>query len=438
LLHGHAQSAEEIKMKKAIVIGSGAGGATAARELQGKFQVTILEAGNSFHPFSGNLKLIEKVKKTGLFFNEKQIQWIFPTMKISKTGDGMVLVKGIGQGGTTTLSAGNAIRQDRELKAIGINLDIEYQELNREIPIYSDHRRQWHAPTHSAFEVCRDLGLQPQPTPKMIRRERCTGCGKCVLGCSQGAKWDSRIFLNQAIEKGAELVSGCRVSKITRMKGRVHEVQTSGGSYSADMVVLAVGGLGTPLILQQSGISFQPNLFVDPVLCVAARWENAAQNCEIPMPFIIQQEHFIISPYFDFLSFFFNPEWRYPAGNIFSLMIKLADTNTGTVSSKGIQKPLLDIDRARLEEGVDYCKRIMSKLGKKKEDLFLGTLNAGHPGGALPLTEKESQTLHSDCLPDNLYVADASLFPKSLGMPPILNIMALTKKICKACLKWAV
>lgn len=41
-------------MKKVIVVGSGAGGATVARELQGKFSVTILEAGKEFHPFSLN------------------------------------------------------------------------------------------------------------------------------------------------------------------------------------------------------------------------------------------------------------------------------------------------------------------------------------------------------------------------------------------------
>jgi len=39
-------------MKKVIVVGSGAGGATAAKELQGNFEVTILEAGKAFHPFS--------------------------------------------------------------------------------------------------------------------------------------------------------------------------------------------------------------------------------------------------------------------------------------------------------------------------------------------------------------------------------------------------
>jgi choline dehydrogenase-like flavoprotein len=66
--------------------------------------------------------------------------------------------------------------------------------------------------------------------------------------------------------------------------------------------------------------------------------------------------------------------------------------------------------------------------------MFLGTMNAGHPGGMLPLTAKESVSLHSDRLPENLYVADATLFPNSLGNPPILTIVALAKRISQLCI----
>lgn len=62
---------------------------------------------------------------------------------------------------------------------------------------------------------------------------------------------------------------------------------------------------------------------------------------------------------------------------------------------------------------------------------MLGTLNSGHPGGMLPLTADDAEALHSRSLPDNLYVADACLLPKSLGLPPILTIMALAKRIAK-------
>ncbi|GAI87953.1 unnamed protein product [marine sediment metagenome] len=56
-------------MRKAVIVGTGAGGATVARELQGKYDVIILESGKSFRPFNFNLSFIEHLKKTGLFFN---------------------------------------------------------------------------------------------------------------------------------------------------------------------------------------------------------------------------------------------------------------------------------------------------------------------------------------------------------------------------------
>ena len=107
-------------MKRAIVVGSGAGGATVAKELQGAFEITILEAGKEFRPFSMNLKTAEKFKKTGLLFDEREIELLFPAMKIKKTEDRMVLVRGIGTGGTTTLATGNALRMDHDLSLIHI------------------------------------------------------------------------------------------------------------------------------------------------------------------------------------------------------------------------------------------------------------------------------------------------------------------------------
>ena len=73
------------------------------------------------------------------------------------------------------------------------------------------------------------------------------------------------------------------------------------------------------------------------------------------------------------------------------------------------------------------------KLGVDRRTVFLGTLNAGHPGGTLPLAAADADTLHPDRLPANLYVADASLLPASLGNPPILTIMALAMRIGRIC-----
>ncbi len=427
------------KAKKAIVVGSGAGGATAAKELQGKFDVTVLEAGNAFKPFGMSLSALERFKKAGLYLDERQIRLLFPAMMIRKTPDRMVLVNGACPGGSTTLSAGNALRMDDGLKKLGIDLDAEFEELYHEIPVTADHMRNWRETTRRLFEICREMGLGPQPTPKMGEYDRCCNCGQCVLGCRSGAKWDSRRFLESALDKGAHLITGCSVKKIVIQNGRVTGVQAKTGLrttfHPADLVILAAGGLATPVILQNSGVECQNTLFVDPVLCVAAEWKGCLQNKEIAMPFVVQKDRFILSPYFDHLSFFFNKDWRYPAKDTLSLMIKLKDTNAGGIEKrKGkINKVLSDTDKQRLNEGVEICAEIHSRLGIKKDSVFLGTINAGHPGGMLPLTKEEALTFHNPRLPENLYVADATLFPGSLGNPPIFTIMAMAKRVCKLC-----
>jgi choline dehydrogenase-like flavoprotein len=424
-------------MNKAVVIGSGAGGAMCANELQGRFQVTILEAGREFHPLAASLPLLEKLRNTRLLFDEREIGWIFPAMTIRKAGAGMILVSGRGTGGTTTISTGNALRLDGDLRALGIDLDEEFAELAGEIPLFADHQRTWSPLTRNFFAISREMKLEPQVMPKMGDHARCRSCGRCVLGCPHGVKWDSRRLLAQAQRKGARLLTGRRAEKVIHADGRARGVLARRGLkrewFPADLVILAAGGLGTPQVLQDSGIACEAALFVDPVLCVAAEMQGSFQNRELPMPFAVQKKGYIISPYFDHLSFFFNRDWRHPAGNIYSLMIKLADTNRGGIQRGRVRKMLTAADRERLQEAADTCAEMFLRAGVDKGRLFFGTLNAGHPGGMLPLTAAQAGTMRDPRLPENLFVADASLFPAALGNPPILTIMALAKRIARLC-----
>lgn len=422
-------------MRTAIVVGSGAGGAAVAKELQGRFDVLVLEAGREFRPFALNIRMPERLKRLGLLFDERHIRLLFPSMKIQKTGEGMVLVRGIGTGGTTTMATANAMRLDSRLKAIGIDLDEEFVELGREVPISTVHQARWNETTRRLFTVFEEMGLEPRPMPKMRRRESCGNCGRCVLGCPSGAKWDSREFLRTAMDHGARLITNCHVREVVLENGRAVGVAAKVGLrrkfFRADVIVLAAGGLGTPVILQNSGIPCEPGLFVDPVLCVAAPWDNALQDKDIPMPFAADRKRFILSPYFDYLSYFFNRDWPPGAGNIISLMIKLADTPSGTVRDGWVDKALTPEDTGALISAVDMCVEILGRMGVKKRDVFFGTLNAGHPGGMLPLTNEDAKTLRPRRLPENLFLTDATLLPEALGKPPILTIMALAKKVAK-------
>lgn len=426
-------------MKRVLVIGSGAGGAAASRELQGRFQVTVLEAGREFKPFTASLKVPGLAKRAGLLFDPREISLLFPAMKVQMAGEGMAVVRGFGTGGTTTIATANALRQDRDLKKLGIDLDPAFSELEKVIPITSGHTHLWKPATSSCFNACRTLKLDPFPTPKMGRFRDCRSCGRCVLGCPFGVKWDSRAFLREALEKGARLETGTEVESLVITGGEARGILARHGMrrsfHPADLVVLAAGGLGTPRILVNSGIEVEPRLFVDPVLCVAGPHTEAGQNSELPMPFIVQRSGYIVSPYFDHLSSFFNPAWKQPFRDIFSMMIKLADTPCGSMEGRSIRKNLTTGDKRVLKEAVGLCTEILRSMHVPEEQVFLGTMNAGHPGGMLPFTFAESRTLHHDRLPANVYVADSSLFPCSLGNPPMLSIMALavtiSRKICE-------
>lgn len=422
------------RKKTAIVIGTGAGGATIANELAGRYRVKILEAGKDFRPFSLSIPQIAKFRRTGMFFDERLIRALLPNMLVEKTPD-MVMVRGIGIGGTTTLATGNAVRYDGAIKELGINLDEEFDELYRELPITTDHQKRWTNTTKRMFALFEEMGLNPVVTPKLLDAARCIGCGHCAIGCPTGAKWDTRALIDEAVERGAKLITNCRVSSLEIDQNRVVGVHARKNgrkiTYTADLVVLAAGGLGTPVILEKSGIPCSQTLFVDPVLCVAGPLPGLHQEHQLLMPFISQQDGYILSPYMDYLSFFFNKDWRMPMEDIASIMIKLADEEKGSTDGRKIAKTMSELDQVRIQKAVELSREILARLGVPEEKQFLGTLNAGHPGGMLPLTAAEKDTLHNPALPENLYVADATILPKAMGNPPILTIMALAKKIAK-------
>ncbi|MBQ9004067.1 MAG: GMC family oxidoreductase [Eggerthellaceae bacterium] len=424
-------------MRKAIVVGSGAGGCMAAKELAAAgLAVTVLEAGRTFKPFAFDMGVFELARLAGLFFDERMISLLFPEMRIDKArGDGsLVHVVGRAVGGTTTLATGNALRYDRYLADLGICLDAEFAVLEREVPQTTDHRANWSPLTERLFDAFVNLGLDPQVTPKFMEDPtRCVACGKCVLGCKFNAKWTADkliegvdgVTVKTGVVVESVIIEGRRATGVVVRRGPKREME------AADVVVLAAGGLGTPPILEASGIPAKPTLFVDPVLCVAAPWEGAGLDRQLPMPFVSQQPDYILSPYFDWLSFYFNKGWRAPSGDIVSIMIKMADASVGSYDGRHLVKPLVDSDWETIAHAVDVSYDILEEVGVPRDRTFFGTLNAGHPGGCFPLTEAEAGSLHHAALPQNLHIADASLFPRSMGNPPILTIMALAKRIAR-------
>ena len=418
--------------KTAIVIGTGAGGAVAAYELQDEYEVTILEAGSEFKSFSGSLQKLASLRATGIYRDVSQIHAVVPNMIIDKSEE-VNIARGIGLGGTTTLATGNAVRFDEDLKAIGINLDDEFEKLESMIPITTEHRKKWNSSMNKMFDTFNDMGLNPHVMPKAMKAEDCINCSHCAIGCPANAKWDVRDLVNKAVDKGATLITDCKVTDFEIVDNKVKSVhakrKNKSMTFIADLIVLCAGGLGSPVILENSGIKCKDSLFVDPLICVAGISPSFNQDKQMLMPFYSRHEGFILSPYIDYFSFFFEKEWRVPLSDLACIMIKLADEENGYLEGEKVHKELSKKDKERFDTAIELCHNILTNMEIPREKHLVGLTAAGHPAGMLPLTKDESKTLHSPLLPDNLYVADATILPKTMGFPPMITIMALALRI---------
>ena len=112
-------------------------------------------------------------------------------------------------------------------------------------------------------------------------------------------------------------------------------------------------------------------------------------------------------------------------------MIKLADSEQGTVFPDGrVAKSLTEVDRQRLTEAKKEAERILDRAGVAGPFVD-GMLHGGHLGGTVSLARDDVKTMHPSWLPENLWVADLSLLPKSQGLPTMLTTAALALRVTK-------
>lgn len=422
---------------KAIVIGTGAGGATAARELAlNGFEVNLYDAGRIFTPLSRKVSWLSPLRGTWPLRDIDAIKGIFPHYQVTRASADMTIFAGVTEGGSTSISCGNMVRAENGLKEIGLDLSAEFEEIERALTINTIPREMWRPLTSRMFDAAEALGYSPKPTPKATDLNRCIGCGYCELGCVTGAKWDSRRLYKQLLGQGIKLQLGARVRKVivegNRAKGIVIDRGGSTERDEADVVVISAGGVGTAQILQASNLQARDSLWVDVVLTVGGVSNGSHMLNEPPMAWFAKEEHYMLSPYLDLLSYWFHRPWRDVAlKNRVGMMIKLADTERGTVSADGtIVKSLSEIDHERLRGARAKAIEIMEGAGVTGPFVD-GMVHGGHLGGTVPLTKDDVRTMHPSLLPEDLWVADLSLMPRSQGLPTMLTTSALALRVAR-------
>ena len=422
---------------KAVVVGTGAGGATAARELALKgFEVVVLEAGRPFKPFTRKIGWAAPLRRAGMLGGERTISRIFPAMEARRSSRDLVLVRGLAAGGCTVLSCGNLVRADNGLKALGLDLSAEFDELEKLVGVAEVPRERWRPVSGRMFDAANRMGLSPAPTPKAVNMAKCVSCGLCELGCATGARWDARRFLGDVVALGGTLQTASPVQQVLVERGRARGVLVARGGrverVEADVVVLAAGGMGTPQILRASGLPAHDGLWVDMVLTLGGQLEGAQQLREPPMVWFAKREDYILSPYIDILSHWFHEPWRtVPLDSRVGVMVKLADAPQGSVAADGtVRKALSAHDQERLQEGLALAREIMVAAGVAGP-FVPGMLNGGHLGGTVPLARDDVPSMHPANLPEGLWVADLSLMPRSQGLPTILTTAALALRVAR-------
>jgi choline dehydrogenase-like flavoprotein len=286
------------------------------------------------------------------------------------------------------------------------------------------------------FDAAESLGLAPKPTPKVVDVSKCVGCGYCELGCSTGAKWDSRRVYKDLLGKGVTLMTNTAVRKVLLEGNRARGVLVSHGftteKINADVIVLSAGGVGTAQILRESSLPARDKLWVDVVLTVGGVSKDSNMLKEPPMAWFIKKDNYILSPYFDLLSFWFHKPWKsVPAEDRVGMMIKYADAENGRVNADGtVAKSLTDEDKEGLKKAKAEATEIMEASGVKGPFVD-GMIHGGHLGGTVPLEREDVATMHPSGLPESLWVADLSLMPRSQGLPAMLTTAALALRVAK-------
>ena len=474
------------------VIGSGAGGAVVAKELaEAGLSVIILEAGENHDPTTFGNYEPEMLRR--LFWDSGLRRTRDGAIVISQgRGVGGSTVHNLcyavrppqvllDQWGVPDLSA----NFERVEQTLGVT-QIQETEVNR---LNSVIRRgcevmKWHGVVQrhnrGACPTCGAQCLFGCPTSKSIQ-DNPTRMGKQSMAVT---------YIPLALAAGARLYSNCTAEKIHTEKNRVVGVsaQLPSGDLSVQskVVVLAAGAINSPQLWLKSRLPnlnrrVGTNLHLHPAVFVGGIFnETIDGHLGIPQSYYIDEfldleksrsSGYLLMPAFGSQMIVAaslpgfgedHQELMERYHHIAALLVLLHDRTTGRVSvnykgAPNIAYRLRRSDKRMLVEGISNAARLLFAAGateivmpytqhfpiKTEADLEIIRqrgivpndimLASSHPQGTLRMGEYPNRSVvklsGESHVVKGLFVADASLFPTSIGVPPTLTIAALATHI---------
>jgi choline dehydrogenase-like flavoprotein len=470
-----------------VIVGSGAGGAVAAAELAATgLDVIVLEAGSHYdrdsYPADHLDAIAELYRDGGLTIAEGRPPIPVPVARV--VGGTTVINSG------TCFRAPEPVLadwRDRFGIAWAGEMDADYAEAERTLRVTQLDPETMGRNGQLAMEGAAAIGAGGAPIHR--NAGNCNQCSSCPFGCEIDAKRGMHVsYLPRAVAAGARIRAGVEAERVIVEDGRAVGVACStraGGrrrpfTVRARRAVIAAGGsFGTPELLLRSGLGGRQvgrNLHIHPACWVGARYEEEVRGWDGVMQsyYVDEWEHAGILLEATFTPLAFGGAWLLGAGeshqramldfgHVGSIGVHLNDKSAGRVGlgtegSLRASYKLTGDDADRLSFGIARAAEIHFAAGAtevypniarvgvlKPGDLatFEATtfkpaelrLEAFHPMGTARITADPAQGV---CGIDGsvngtsgLFVADGSLFPTSVGVNPMMTIIAFSKQVAR-------
>lgn len=478
-----------------VVVGSGGGGAVVATELAAAgWSVVVLEEGSNL-----------SAQRLGKMRQSESLRHVWReggmTAALGIGGAPTVNVTmGRGIGGSSVVTGGVCFRTPGHVLAewrngLGLRelteaaVDPEYSHVEKaihveEVPISMRSRS-----TTLFAEGSAKLGAPLTPTRR--NTQGCDGCGRCNFGCPHQAKLSVDLsYLPRAIASGARVYSDCLVETVT-MKGEraigvtghvmdEHGTRRHKLSVRAKKVVVAAGGVHTPVLLAASGFSMRKtqvgkNLTLHPGFRVYARFDESVRGWSGAMQSAYTDAH--VKDHVTLMSLFVPASViaatmpgsgpRHSAlaekvPNIAMFGALIHDEGGGVILRNPIGREPFMLYRATkrdhkaMRRGIELLSKTFLAAGAK--EIFIPVLGqeglsaseaARYDYGSIPIGRLECASQHplGSCRmavsekmgvvdvegrvfgTKGLYVADGSIVPSSIGVNPQLTVMAMATRV---------
>jgi choline dehydrogenase-like flavoprotein len=475
------------------IVGSGAGGAvTAAVLAEAGHDVLVLEAGpymdRHSYPDEPLAALATLYRDGGLTVAEGLPA--IPT-PVGRAVGGTTVINS----GTCFRAPDDVLRRWRDDAGIdwATDLDRDYAEAEETLHVAPVDPERMGRNGQLLREGAEALGASHHPLAR--NAGRCVTCSSCPYGCRLDAKQAMHVsYLPRAVAAAARVRAGVEARRIRLDGERAVGLDCQAGVAFRDGsaarpfrvnarrgVIVAGGAFGTPELLFRSGIRSRSgelgqNLRIHPACWVGARfgeevrgWDGVMQSYAVDE---WQAEGLLLEATFTPLAF--GGHWMPGTGaehqerlasygNVASTGVHLSDRSRGRVALAGdgslrITYRLIRDDVRRLAFGIARAADLFYAAGAREVYPQLAgvpvlprnriaeldasppparrmRLEAFHPLGTARMDAEPafgvvapSGAVHGH---RGLYVADASLFPSSIGVNPMMTVVALAARVAR-------